>query len=64
MIVPPSIVLIVLIILPALAMVLILIGVTPILTLLLGLIKSQHILCLLYCHLARLASCSTVLSST
>ena len=47
MIVPPSIVLIVLIISLALPLVLILLGVTPILTLLWWLIKSLHILCLL-----------------
>ena len=66
MIIPPSIVLIVLIITLALALVLVLIlvCVTSILTLLLQLIKSSHILCLLYCHLSRLTFGNIVLSFT
>ena len=71
LIVPPSITLTVLIILilintPPLPLILVLIVVSPILTLLLWLtlIKTRHILGLLYCLVSRLAFYVVVLSST
>ena len=64
-IVPPSIILTALVIMPPLALILILILiiVAPILTLLLRLIKPQHILGMLHCLLSRITFCIPVLSS-